>query len=704
MGAFDWSPIAEENAIADPAIQARKGASARSFPESLQGLMAGVAALAADQGGGLTSTGEANAYEVETASGTRRLKAGLSLLIRFHQANTGLATLNVDGTGPKPLCDMDGIRLLAAQVKADRFAWVTYDAVGRTWRTDALSGIDNTSDAQKVDTGPIAAALAARALKHSPEFEGAPTAPNPDPSDNTSRLATMLTVLRRERWRGPTAFDFIPSSYHDAIEGGTSTTDVTEGLRRFAASLGEKGYAFNGVGCDARLPSGVYNISDTISFNQVATQLQSSAMGAANFLLRRNLGQGVPAIEFRQKIVGYSNVGSGVRGIRLDMLGFTGAGIKAWKPYDCWTIADTFVENVAPGDHAYVIVPDPVFGPTDIYSQGVFMLNTLAAHSDPTGYASLYHIESLNEGAFILTKAFGCFPGNFGGNKMAPCNGFELVDCNGLVFTNPSAAFCSEHAFLARSTGRSICRGLTIDTPTIEGGRGVIKTVGVVGNDDVNRVLDVSVRNPRRVFPSVAHPDGDFALSRTRYGRFETKDYTVRCSETYRNRIETNVGAYAISGVDNSDLISCLPDAFPHTKVEVGMVDAQAIPAGAFTYVNYNLELIDLGGEYDPAQKFWQVSQYGRYRIDIGLHIAPNAATPGQIGARIVLNGTPYRDLFLDSASSVLSIQRTASAELDLSPFDRIEIQVYADVGASILNGRTATFLRVTPLNNGYNL
>ncbi|WP_342163085.1 hypothetical protein [Methylobacterium sp. SD21] len=523
--------------------------------------------------------------------------------------------------------------------------------------------------------------------------------------NDTKAVADWLFSIKGRTDRpGPHVFDYIQGSYHDAIEAGTSTQDVTEGLRAFAASLGSGGRAYFGSGQDANLAKGVYNISDTVSFNQVATRVRSAAMGAANIVLRRDLGQGVPAIELRQKAVGYSNVGSGVEGLRVDMLGHTGVALKCWKPYDCFDIINAFFENVAPGDHAVEIVPDPIFGPTDIYSQGVNMRNVLSAHSDPNGAAPLYYMESLNEGDFSLVKAFGCFPGNFGGNKAAPCHGFHLKDCNGLTFTNPSAAFCFEHAFRIEATGGSICRGITIETPTIEGGRGVLRTIGVAGNDDVNRVLDLTVRNPRKVFPSTQHPDGDFALSRTRYGRFEVKNYTVVCSETYRNRFETDSGSFAITGADPSDRIECLPDVFPRTKIEALLGGPQAVDKGQWTGVLFNVEAGDPSGEYDPTIQVWTVAQYGRFRVEVGLQILPGSADPGQIGVRLTRNGVPFRDLFLEPYSSTFGIKRTHAAEVDLVPFDQIAVQVYADMGATLTQSDTASYLRVTPFNNGYAL
>ncbi len=71
MSVTDWSVAPDANAVADPTIPARDGASARQVPELVRGVMAKVAAFAADQGGALVTAGTANAYAVTTTSASR---------------------------------------------------------------------------------------------------------------------------------------------------------------------------------------------------------------------------------------------------------------------------------------------------------------------------------------------------------------------------------------------------------------------------------------------------------------------------------------------------------------------------------------------------------------------------------------------------------------------------------------------------------
>lgn len=159
MSVTDWSPQPSGNAVADRAIPARDGLAGREVPEAIRGLMAKTVALALDQGGALLTEGTSNAYTVSSKSGFSRLIAGVQIALRFDRENTSTATLNLDGLGPKPICDADGLPLLAGHIKSGRAARASYDAEGDRWRLDLLSALDNTSDAQKVAVGPIADAL-----------------------------------------------------------------------------------------------------------------------------------------------------------------------------------------------------------------------------------------------------------------------------------------------------------------------------------------------------------------------------------------------------------------------------------------------------------------------------------------------------------------------------------------------------------------
>ncbi|SFG64767.1 hypothetical protein [Methylobacterium gossipiicola] len=117
MGVLDWSVVPAQNAITDPAIPARDGASAREFPGQSRGIMAGVAALAADQGGALVSTGTDNAYVVATLSGVTTPQAGTTISFWADRDNTASPSLNIDGTGPRQWLNGDGVPLPAGSIR-----------------------------------------------------------------------------------------------------------------------------------------------------------------------------------------------------------------------------------------------------------------------------------------------------------------------------------------------------------------------------------------------------------------------------------------------------------------------------------------------------------------------------------------------------------------------------------------------------------
>lgn len=139
MGVLSWALDRFANATADPTIPAQDGASARSFMDLLRGVMAGSRAFADDQGGAIVTAGAANAYTVRTASGVTQLRPGLSLFVQIDRTNTAEATLNVDGTGPKPWRDGDGGEFVSSYLPERRFLRVTWDASRGCWISDVIS-------------------------------------------------------------------------------------------------------------------------------------------------------------------------------------------------------------------------------------------------------------------------------------------------------------------------------------------------------------------------------------------------------------------------------------------------------------------------------------------------------------------------------------------------------------------------------------
>lgn len=139
MGVLSWALSRRANATADPTIPAQDGASARSYMDMLRGIMTAARALADDQGGAIVTGGLLpNVYTAFTASGVTTPRAGLSFLLKIDRVNTGAATLNVDGTGPKPWRDVDGKEFDGGMLPAGRFLRATFDEDRAIWVSDVL--------------------------------------------------------------------------------------------------------------------------------------------------------------------------------------------------------------------------------------------------------------------------------------------------------------------------------------------------------------------------------------------------------------------------------------------------------------------------------------------------------------------------------------------------------------------------------------
>lgn len=134
MGAFDWSVSPAANATADLNVSVADGASARDLPGLIRSVMAAQAALLADQGGAIRTGGLANAYLARTASGIKRMRPGIALLVQADRDNTGSPTLNVDSMGARPWRDLDGSPPPPGRIKAGAFYLAI--ANGGVWTTD----------------------------------------------------------------------------------------------------------------------------------------------------------------------------------------------------------------------------------------------------------------------------------------------------------------------------------------------------------------------------------------------------------------------------------------------------------------------------------------------------------------------------------------------------------------------------------------
>src|SRR5215207_788474 len=100
-GVFDFSLTASANGGVDPEINFLENQDANSVNNSARALMRRLRQHADDIGGALVTTNIGNAYSVTTSAGIAALRSGPTLKVKVNIANTGAATLNVDGLGAK---------------------------------------------------------------------------------------------------------------------------------------------------------------------------------------------------------------------------------------------------------------------------------------------------------------------------------------------------------------------------------------------------------------------------------------------------------------------------------------------------------------------------------------------------------------------------------------------------------------------------
>ena len=74
---------------------------------------------------GGTTSGSDNAYSVQVVS-VNAYQDRLSLLVKFHQANTGPITLNVNGLGPTPVVNVLGENFQPGDIRANQYVLISY--------------------------------------------------------------------------------------------------------------------------------------------------------------------------------------------------------------------------------------------------------------------------------------------------------------------------------------------------------------------------------------------------------------------------------------------------------------------------------------------------------------------------------------------------------------------------------------------------
>lgn len=99
---WKWSTTSGTNATADPAINWAEGMSPSSVNDSARAMMAAIARARLDTSGSISSTGTSTAY-VLTTNSSYTPAVGTVVAFFAHATNGASPTLNVDGSGAKPI-------------------------------------------------------------------------------------------------------------------------------------------------------------------------------------------------------------------------------------------------------------------------------------------------------------------------------------------------------------------------------------------------------------------------------------------------------------------------------------------------------------------------------------------------------------------------------------------------------------------------
>jgi hypothetical protein len=132
-GRFDtWSKTAATNATVDATISWGEGQLPSTVNNSARAEMAALASFRDDINGTLTTAGSSNAYTLTSNIGFTAYATGLMVAFKANHANTGAATLNVNGIGAKALRTQGDQALLAGQIAINGQYVAKYDAAANS--------------------------------------------------------------------------------------------------------------------------------------------------------------------------------------------------------------------------------------------------------------------------------------------------------------------------------------------------------------------------------------------------------------------------------------------------------------------------------------------------------------------------------------------------------------------------------------------
>jgi len=106
-----------------------------------------------------TDTGSANAYVIALPNTATAYAAGMEVVFKAANANTGACTINVDGLGAKDLVMQDGVALTSGVIPAGALVVARYDGT----KFQLLSGTPNFSASAAASAASAAASAASAA-------------------------------------------------------------------------------------------------------------------------------------------------------------------------------------------------------------------------------------------------------------------------------------------------------------------------------------------------------------------------------------------------------------------------------------------------------------------------------------------------------------------------------------------------------------
>lgn len=119
-----------------------------------------------DTNGSIVTSGTSTAYEILTTRAVPSLEAGLVFVLRFHQANTDAATLQVNELAAKPLNRHGGADLAPGDIATGQIVLVVYNTSGDYFECIGIGDGAPVAPVYAVEDLPSSPAIGQLAFAH----------------------------------------------------------------------------------------------------------------------------------------------------------------------------------------------------------------------------------------------------------------------------------------------------------------------------------------------------------------------------------------------------------------------------------------------------------------------------------------------------------------------------------------------------------